>query len=171
MMYQITGDSVFRLSTRNIQFQHYWCFVRGIHRWSVDSPHKGPAFQSMTSPWTVGATRPPSLPCTSHIFYSHRPRWLPQYLLWVNKEAVISVLTDSSDQVLPIYEGFCAEIIYGFIFFSIFFQKTKSPGRSVYKLCMDHRTYDLSCRIDLTVKFCTIHVFFLWEIKKKNNPF
>ena len=27
-------------------FLHYWPFVRGIHQWLVDSPHKGPAMQS-----------------------------------------------------------------------------------------------------------------------------
>ena len=26
----------------NIKVQHYWPFVRGIHQWLVDSPHKGP---------------------------------------------------------------------------------------------------------------------------------
>ena len=27
----------------NIKASHYWSFARGIHRWPVDSPHKGPA--------------------------------------------------------------------------------------------------------------------------------
>ena len=27
-------------------FPHYWLFVRGIHRWPVDSPHKGLVMQS-----------------------------------------------------------------------------------------------------------------------------
>ena len=26
----------------NIKARHYWPFVRGIHQWPVDSPHKGP---------------------------------------------------------------------------------------------------------------------------------
>ena len=73
----------------------------------------------------------------------------------VNKEAVLFVLTDCSDQVLPRYEGFIMKLSFFLFFFS--FQKSKSPGQSVRKLCMDHRMYDLSCRIDLTVKFCTIY--------------
>ena len=27
-------------------FPYYWAFVRGIHRWPVDSPHKGPVTRS-----------------------------------------------------------------------------------------------------------------------------
>ena len=30
---------------RNIKALHYWPFVRGIHWWPVDSPHKGPVMQ------------------------------------------------------------------------------------------------------------------------------
>ena len=38
-------NNLFRLTTtkENIQIPHYWPFVRGIHQWPVDSPHKGPA--------------------------------------------------------------------------------------------------------------------------------
>ena len=32
--------------------QHYWPFVRGIHRWSVDSPHQGPVLQNFLCCWT-----------------------------------------------------------------------------------------------------------------------
>ena len=31
----------------NIKVPHHWAFVRGIHRWPVDSPHKGPVTQKM----------------------------------------------------------------------------------------------------------------------------
>ena len=31
------------------RFPHYWSFVRGIHRWPVDSPHKGPVMWSFDS--------------------------------------------------------------------------------------------------------------------------
>ena len=30
---------------QNIEASHYWSFVRGIYRWSLDSPHKGPVMQ------------------------------------------------------------------------------------------------------------------------------
>ena len=37
------------------QSLHYWPFVTGIHRWPVNSPHKGPvtrkSFHLMTSAW------------------------------------------------------------------------------------------------------------------------
>ena len=32
---------------RNIKALCYWPFVRGIHRWPVDSPHKGPVMRKM----------------------------------------------------------------------------------------------------------------------------
>ena len=48
MASQITGDSSFfsrlyRLTSKKTsQSRCYWPFVRGIYRWRVDSPHKGP---------------------------------------------------------------------------------------------------------------------------------
>ena len=35
---------------RNIKARHDWPFVRGIHRWPVDSPHKGPVMRK-ACPW------------------------------------------------------------------------------------------------------------------------
>ena len=35
-------NSLFRLTTGDIKGPRYWPFVRGIHRWPVDSPHTGP---------------------------------------------------------------------------------------------------------------------------------
>ena len=31
----------------NIKAPRYWPFVRGIHRWPVNSPHKGPVTRKM----------------------------------------------------------------------------------------------------------------------------
>ena len=47
MSFQITGNSTVCSTTYannkvNIKALHYWSFVMGIHRSSVDSPHKGP---------------------------------------------------------------------------------------------------------------------------------
>ena len=36
---------VLGIHQRKYQSQHYWPFVRGIHQWLVDSPHKGPVNQ------------------------------------------------------------------------------------------------------------------------------
>ena len=30
---------------------YYWSFVRGIHRWPLDFPHKGPLIENAISPW------------------------------------------------------------------------------------------------------------------------
>ena len=35
-------NCLFRLALKKCQSPHYWPFVRGIHQWLVDSPHKGP---------------------------------------------------------------------------------------------------------------------------------
>ena len=35
-------SSLFMLTTKKISSPCYWPFVRGMHRWPVDSPHKGP---------------------------------------------------------------------------------------------------------------------------------
>ena len=35
-------NSSFQPTMENIKAPHYWPFVRGIHQWLVDSPHKGP---------------------------------------------------------------------------------------------------------------------------------
>ena len=32
----------------------YWPFVRGIHRWPMDSPHKGQSRRALICPWTNG---------------------------------------------------------------------------------------------------------------------
>ena len=40
-------NSLFRLTTKKHQSSHYCPFVRGIHRWPVDSPHKGPVTPKM----------------------------------------------------------------------------------------------------------------------------
>ena len=48
MASQITGVSIVYSTVcadadpKNIKPPRYWPFVRGIHRWPVDSPHKGP---------------------------------------------------------------------------------------------------------------------------------
>ena len=34
------------------RFPHYWCFVRGIHRWPVDSLHKGHWRGALIRAWT-----------------------------------------------------------------------------------------------------------------------
>ena len=35
-------------------FPHDWFFVRGIHQWLADSPHKGPVTQSFDNSSVVG---------------------------------------------------------------------------------------------------------------------
>ena len=48
-----TGASIVYLTVfhaeikENMKAPHYWPFVRGIHRWLVDSPHKGPVTRKM----------------------------------------------------------------------------------------------------------------------------
>ena len=41
----------------NMKAPRHWSFVRGVHRWPVDSPHKGPVtrkmFLVMVSSWSV----------------------------------------------------------------------------------------------------------------------
>ena len=39
---------------------HYWPFVRGIHRSSVDSPHKGPVMRSFDVPYEVSQNKLPN---------------------------------------------------------------------------------------------------------------
>ena len=40
-------EHLFRLTSKNHENSHYWSFVRGIHQWLVDSPHKGPEMWKM----------------------------------------------------------------------------------------------------------------------------
>ena len=40
-------NSLLRLTTRNIKGPRHCLFVRGIHRWPVDSPHKGSVTRKM----------------------------------------------------------------------------------------------------------------------------
>ena len=50
---QITLDStlcLFRLISKKHQSPRYWPFVKGIHRWPVDSPHKEPVTRSRRNP-------------------------------------------------------------------------------------------------------------------------
>ena len=35
----------------HIKAPHHWPFVRVIHRWTMDSPHKGPAVESVSMQW------------------------------------------------------------------------------------------------------------------------
>ena len=41
VVYRRSFDSLFNSSSKKHQSPHYWPFVRGIHRWPVNSPHKG----------------------------------------------------------------------------------------------------------------------------------
>ena len=61
---QITSNSILYSTLcschhqRNIKVPRYWPFVRGIHRWLVNSTHKGPVsqkknFHFMTSSWAM----------------------------------------------------------------------------------------------------------------------
>ena len=38
-------------TSKKHQSLHYWSFVRGIHRWPVNSPHKGPVSRKKASIW------------------------------------------------------------------------------------------------------------------------
>ena len=49
-------NSFFRLTRNKMKGIHYWPFVREIHQWLVDSPHKGPVT------WKA-------LPCNDIIMY------------------------------------------------------------------------------------------------------
>ena len=58
MAFQITGNLTIQMLVQannkgNIKTLLYWPFVRGIHRWLVDSPHKGPVMQK-TVPYHDG---------------------------------------------------------------------------------------------------------------------
>ena len=54
MAFEITNNSFFVQSfvqayiIENVKVPRYWTFVRGIHRWWVDSPYKGPAMHTMS---------------------------------------------------------------------------------------------------------------------------
>ena len=50
---------------KNIESPHYWPFVRGSHRWSVDSPHKGPVMRKTFPCHGVVKTKVQSVP----VFY------------------------------------------------------------------------------------------------------
>ena len=42
-----TASQVFvqQSAQADIKAPHHWCFVKGIHRWLVDTPHKGPVMR------------------------------------------------------------------------------------------------------------------------------
>ena len=42
-------NGLFKLTTKNTKALHCWPFVRGIHQWLVDSPHKRPVMQKKVS--------------------------------------------------------------------------------------------------------------------------
>ena len=42
-------NSLYVPTSKKHQSPHYWPSVRGIHRWPVNSPHKGPATRKMLS--------------------------------------------------------------------------------------------------------------------------
>ena len=44
------------------RFTHHWPIVRGIHRWPVDSPHKGPIMHSYDNIYTI-------------VWFLRAPRW------------------------------------------------------------------------------------------------
>ena len=44
-------DSLLRLTTKNIKGPHHCPFVKGIHPWPVDSPHKGGSNAENVSIW------------------------------------------------------------------------------------------------------------------------
>ena len=52
---------IVQANNKNIKALHDWPCVRGIHRWSVDSPHKGPVMQkAFTYHYTMMTTGFPS---------------------------------------------------------------------------------------------------------------
>ena len=60
---------VYANKKENVKVLHHWSFVSGIHRWPVDSPHKGPVMQKpfprhdiMINPWIV---------CIAAVTYLH----------------------------------------------------------------------------------------------------
>ena len=44
-------NSLCGLTSKKHQSPYYWPFVRGIHRWPVNSPHKGPVTRRKASIW------------------------------------------------------------------------------------------------------------------------
>ena len=84
MAYQITNLTIVYLTVysgadqRKHQGSASLAFVRGIHRWSVNSPHKGPAMRKI-------------FPLDDVIMIIH-PRWSTQLIHWLLKYNRLSII-------------------------------------------------------------------------------
>ena len=94
---------MFSLWQKKYQSLCYWSFVRGIHRWSVDSPHKGPvtymyeALPFHNAIMSFGSDNPCRPNWHQAIVTRHFRSWSNPILYhsWISKnESSIDVLND-----------------------------------------------------------------------------
>ena len=84
-------------------FPRYWPFVRGIHRWPVDSPHKGQWHEALIvpliCPWTNGCVR--ITHCEVHIGSKRHQTCVVQGLEYLGRNRSVSIMVADDLDLAP----------------------------------------------------------------------
>ena len=126
-------NRLFGPTSKKHQSPRYWPFVRGIHRWPVNSPHKGPvtlkkSFHLMTSSWNMYMTNlfsipevaPEVAPTIYRVHVCHPPSWHSELMMTSSNGTIFRVTSplwgEFTNQLwIPLTKVSSAELFVGYI--------------------------------------------------------